>query len=176
MNVLSEEVRREFWDAWNGLSEVHTQEDLDTQSAKMWAARKRLMKVDPEFRAMIKDREDEANEDADVHRAQIEAKHKLVRSEAEKEVAAAITKAKATLRLSDEDLEEWAQKHRFKVVTPKEAKTKSALICPICHGPDRGNTVNGEPACLKCRHKLVPHEDLSKYNRAYRRNWKKRRG
>ena len=56
--VNLEDARREFWDAWNGLSEVHTQEALDAQSEKMWEARERLLKVDTEFRAMIKARED----------------------------------------------------------------------------------------------------------------------
>jgi len=170
-----EEARREFWDAWNGLSEVHPRDDLDAQSEKMRAARKRLLKVDPEFRSMIKDREDEAKEDADVRREQIEAKHKLIMSDAEKEVAAAITKAKATLRMSEADLDEWAQKHRFKILTPEEAEVKSALVCPICRGPDRGNIVNGEPACLKCMHKLVPKSELKNYNRNYRRRWKRKR-
>ncbi|GAH23430.1 unnamed protein product, partial [marine sediment metagenome] len=60
-----EEARREFWEAWNGLSQVHTQKELEAQSEKMWAARKRLLKVDPEFRAMIKAREDKANAEAE---------------------------------------------------------------------------------------------------------------
>jgi len=173
MTVILEEVRREFWDAWNGLRDVHTQEELEDQSKKMWAARKRLMKIDPEFRAMIKDREDKAKEDVDAHRVQIEAKHKSIVSEAE--VAAAMTKARAVMRIPDGDLEDWIQEHRFKSVAPEEANMKSKLVCPICHGHDRGNLINGKPTCFPCMHILVPESDLKNYNRNYRRRWRKNR-
>jgi len=174
-----EEARREFWLAWGGLSDVHTQEDLEAQSEKMWAARKRLLKVDPEFRAMIKDREEKAQEDADTRRVQIETKHKAIVSEAEAEsraiIATANAKAKTAMRMSDAELDEWVQKHKFKALTPEEAKIKSKLVCPICHGPDRGNLINEKPACFECMHVLVPEEELKNYNRDYRRKWKRSR-
>jgi len=174
-----EEARREFWDAWNGLSKVHIQEDLETQSNKMWAARKRLLKVDPEFRAMLKDREDEANAEAEAQKRQIKVKYETITSEAKAEssaiVSAAKAKANAAMRMSDGELDEWVQKHRFKALTPEEAKTKSKLVCPICREPDRGNLVNGEPTCISCMHITVPEEELKNYNRDYRRRWKKSR-
>ncbi|GAI17932.1 unnamed protein product [marine sediment metagenome] len=165
-----EEARREFWEAWNGLSQVHTQKELEAQSKKMWAARKRLLKVDPEFRAMIKARKDKANAEAEEHSRQTQAKHKAIISEAE--VAAAKMKARMP-----EDIDEWVQKHRIKVMTPEEAETKSKskLICPICHDPDRGNTLNGKPACFECMHVTVPEEELKNYNREYRRRWNRSR-
>lgn len=171
-----EEARSEFWDAWHGLSEVHTQEDLDVQSEKMWAARSRLLKVDPEFSAMLKARGDRANAEAEESKRQIRSRHKVIISEAEAEVSAAKTRARAVTGLSDEDIDKWVQRHKFKAPTPGEAKTKSKLICPICHGPDRKNLVNGEPGCVFCMHVLVPESELRNYNRAYRRRWKKRRG
>ncbi len=171
-----EEARRDFWDIWNGLSEVHTQEALDAQSEKMWSARKRLLKVDPKFRAMIKAREDAANAEAEESRRQIETKYKAIMSEAEVEVSAAMMRARAVMGMSDADVEEWVQKHKFKALTPEEAKTKSKLVCPICRGPDRKNIINGEPGCIRCVHVLVPESELKNYNRAYRRRWKKIRG
>jgi len=172
-----EEVRREFWEAWNGLSQVHTQKELEAQSKKMWAARKRLLKVDPEFRAMIKAREDKANAEAEEHSRQIQAKHKAILSEAEAEVAAAKMKARAVMRVPDEDTDEWVQNHRLKVMTPEEAETKSKskLICPICHDPDRGNTLNGKPTCFECMHELVSESEMKNYNREYRRRWNRSR-
>ncbi len=178
-----EETRREFWDAWNGLSEVHTQEDLESQSEKMWAARKRLWKIDPEFRATMKTREDKANVEAEESERQIRSKHNAIVSEAEAEVAAAMTKARAVMRMPDGELDEWVQKHRFKALTSDEAKTRSKLICPICHGPDRFNIMNGVPICFHGfdpkkygpPHKLVPESELKNYNRDYRRRWKRNR-
>lgn len=175
-----EEIRREFWDAWNGLSEVHTQEALESQSEKMWAARERLLKVDPEFRAMIKDGEDKANAEAEARRIEIKTKFEMLRSEAEAEsrsiISAANAKANAAMRMSEAELNDWAEKHRFKTRPPEEAEVKSKLICPICHGPDMGNKINGKPACIPCRHELVPESELKNYNRDYRRRWKKSRG
>lgn len=176
--IMLEDARREFWDAWNGLSEVHIQEDLDAQSKKMWEARERLLKVDPEFRAMIKAREDKINTDADARRVQIETKHKSIMSKAEEEsqsiISAANAKAKA-MQMSDADLDGWVQKHKFKIVTPEEAKVKSKLVCPICYSPDRGNIINEKPACFSCMHELVLESELKNYNRTYRRKWKRNR-
>ena len=170
-----EEARREFWDAWNGLREVHTQEALEAQSDKMWTARRRLLKVDPEFRAMIKTREDKANAEAEESSRQTQSRHKTIMSEAESEVAASKMRARAVMRMPNEGIEEWVQKNRFKFLTPEESKTKSKLVCPICLDLDRKNTMNGEPACLKCMHKLVPQEKLKNYNREYRRAYVKKR-
>ncbi|GAH39353.1 unnamed protein product, partial [marine sediment metagenome] len=167
--ISLEEARREFWEAWNGLSEVHTQEALEAQSEKMWAARRRLLKVDPEFKAMLKAREDTANAEAEESKRQIQSKHKTFMSEAEAEVSAAKVKARAVMRMDDADLDEWVQKHRFKVLTPEEAKPKSRLVCPICHKPDSGNLLNGKLGCIWCKHILVPKSELKNYNRAYRR-------
>ena len=172
-----EETRRDFWEAWNGLSEVHTQEALEAQSEKVRVTREKLLKVDPEFRAMIKDREDKANAEAEEQKRQIQAKHSKLTSEAEAGsqalIRAASAKASATMSM---DLDEWAEKHRFKTRTSEEAKTKSKLICPVCHSTDRGNIVNGDPTCMSCMHILVPEEELKNYNRDYRRRWKKSRG
>jgi len=175
-----EEVRREFWDAWNGLSEVHTQEDLEAQSEKMWEARKRLLEVDPEFRAMIKTREDKANAEAEARRVKIETKHKSIMSEAEAEsqsiISAANAKAKIAMQMSEVDLDAWAQKHRFKIMPPKETEVKSKLICPICSDMDRGNIINEKPTCFSCMHELVPKSEIKNYNRDYRRRWRRSRG
>ncbi len=170
-----EDARREFWDAWNGLSEVHTQEDLEAQSKKMWAARKRLLKLDPEFRAMLKGREDQAKAEADRRKEQMQIKREQIMSKAEAEVSATTMIARAVKEMPEEDLDEWVQKHRFKVIKPEEAEIKSKLVCPICHDPDRGNILNSKSTCFNCMHELVPDSDLKKYNRAYRRRWKKSR-
>ncbi len=180
-----EETRREFWEAWNGLSEVHTQEALDAQSEKMWAARKRLLKVDPEFRAMLKARKDKANAEAEVRRVQITTKHKSIVSEAEAEsrsiISVANAKVNVAMRMSDGELDEWIQKHRFKVIKPEEAEIKSKLICPICGSSDKGNIINDNPTCCHNTkehgpwHRLVAASELKNYNRAYRRRWKRSR-
>lgn len=175
-----EEARREFWMAWGSLSDVHTQEALDAQSEKMWAARKRLLKVDPEFRAMLKDREDKANAEAEESKKQIQSKHKAIVSEAEAEsqtiISATNAKVNVAMRMSDKDLDEWVQSHRLKIRTPEEAeaKSKTKLICPICSGKDSGNLLNSKPACFECMHILVPESEIKNYNRAYRRRWKKK--
>lgn len=171
-----EDVRREFWDAWNGLSEVHTQEALEAQSEKMWTARRRLLKVDPEFRAMLKTREDEIEEKAKRSRERTQLKREQIMSKAEAEVSAAMMKSRAIIGMAEADLDKWVQKHKFKIRTPEETKTKSRLVCPICRGPDRNNTIDGEPGCIPCMHVLVPESELKNYNRAYRREWKKSRG
>lgn len=175
VDSLLDDIRRDFWDAWNGLSEVHTQEDLDAQSEKMWVARERLLKVDPEFRAMIKAREDKANSESDARRIKIQSRLKSLASEAEKDVAKANEKAKLAMMMTDADIDELVKKHRFKVLKHEEANKKSKLVCPICRGPDRGNIINGNPACFHCLHKLVPISELEEYNRQYRRKWKKSR-
>lgn len=179
MIVDLNEARREFWEAWNGLSEVHTQKDLESQSENMWAARRRLLKVDPEFRAMIKDRENKANEEADEQERQIKNRHRTITSEAEAKsqgiVLAAEAKASAAMRMSESDLDEWVQKKKFKILTSEEAKNKSKLVCPICRGSDRRNILNEKPSCLECMHVLVPEDELKNYNRDYRRRWKRKR-
>ena len=172
-----EEIRREFWDAWNGLSQVHTQEALEVQSEKMWAARKRLLKVDPEFRVMLKVREDKIEEEAEENMKRMQIKREQIISKAEAEVSAAKVKVRAVTGMPEAELDEWVQKHRFKILASEEAETRSKrkLICPICHDPDYGNTLNDKPACIKCMHVLVPESELKNYNRAYRRRWRRSR-
>ena len=173
--VSLKEIRREFWEAWNGLSQVHTQEDLEAQSEKMWTARKRLMKVDSEFRAEMKAREEKVNAEIEESKRQIQSKHKIMVSEAEVEVSASMMKAKALMRMPDGELDEWIQKYKFKVITSEKAEIKSKLVCPICHGPDRHNIINGKAVCFECMHELVPESELKDYNRDYRRRWKRSR-
>lgn len=176
VEVISlEATRREFWDAWNGLSEVHTQEELEAQSERMWATKQRLWKVDPEFRSMIKSREDKAKAETEESRREILSRHKAIMSKAEAEVSVTKMTVRAVKGMSDENLNECFQSHRFKTQTPEEANTKSKLVCPICHGTDKGNLVNDEPTCIPCMHITVTEEELKNYNRTYRRRWKRKR-
>lgn len=68
-----------------------------------------------------------------------------------------------------------AVRARKEIELPEGVITKSKLICPICRGPDRGNTLNGKPTCFECRHELVPESELKNYPRKYRRAWKRSR-
>lgn len=153
-----EEARRDFYAALDGLRKVHTHEELEFQKEKVNASKKLLLEIDPEFRATIEERKQQAR----VRAGQMT---NLARS-----------KAEGLRRDAEGRVEDFVQKHRFKTRTPEEAEdtVNDGLICPICHGPDRGNIMNGEPFCFGCMHKLVPKSELRNYNRAYRRKWKRR--
>lgn len=162
-----EEARKDFWDAWNGLSQVHIQEELEAQSKKMWTTRKRLWKLDPEFRATMKSRE----EDGEKRKRRMQISQQATKDEAS--VSAARIRADAR-RMAEGNPDEWVKSHRFKIRTPEEAETKGKLVCPICLEPDRGNILNEEPTCMRCMHITVPEDKLKDYPRKYRRAWKKK--
>lgn len=173
-----EATRAEFWEAMDGLKEVHTQEALDAQKLKIDTAKKRLLEVDPEFRAMIADRKRVTKINSDRMKAEHKARMAEVKSKA------SLVMAKADLLRGGsrgEDVDTWVQDHKFKVLSFDEAKKQSEeeLWCPICRKRDTSNNImNGVPTCFDSSHrphKLVPKSDLRKYNRKYRKRFLSRR-
>lgn len=41
----------------------------------------------------------------------------------------------------------------------------NGLICPQCGDPDRRNTMNGRPWCMKCNVELMPKTKVEKWNK-----------
>lgn len=81
-------------------------------------------------------------------------------------ITSAELEAKAIL--DNSKLDKWIDDHR--ILKNKEEK----LWCPICRNKDSfHNTINDEPFCVRCMHKLVPKPELVNYNRNYRRKWRK---
>lgn len=173
-----EVARAEFWGAMDGLKEVHTQEALDAQKLKIDTAKERLLEVDPEFRAMIEDRKRVAKINSD----RMKAEHKAKMTEFEGQASAARAKSDLLRRDSQrEDIDNWVQEHKFKVLSYDDAKRQSEeeLWCPICRKRDTSNNImNGVPTCFVPSHrphKLVFKSELKSYNRSYRKKWLKRR-
>lgn len=144
MSSLIEGARRDFYSILDELKEVHDQEELEIVRDKLKRARKILFEADSDFRASVENRQKGAR----IRMA--EMKQKTDRD----------------MNIINVSLGKRTEKYGI--------KTREGLICPICHGPDRGNVMNNEPTCMSCMHKLIPREDLKEYNRAYRRNWKRR--
>ena len=47
--------------------------------------------------------------------------------------------------------------------TRKLETAPAALVCPICGGGDKGNTMNGRPWCFKCNVTLVNRNRVKKW-------------
>jgi len=172
-NISLEEARRSFYSTRELLKEVHSQEELNIVRTKLYKTRKVLLKIDPEFRAVVSENEQRVKKMKAESRQGIDttAENAVTRlANIESEVL-------TQLRKTDITAIKWVQEHRLKIMTAEEAEIKSKveLICPICYSSDCGNIINGKPACIKCMHVLVPKETLGNYNRAYKRRWKKKR-
>lgn len=172
-----ETMRAEFYEALEGLKEVHTQEALDAQKVKLDAAKKRLLEVDPEFRNMIADNRRKAK----IRSDRMKAEHKASMAESKAKSDAIRSNALARARSAEADVDKWVSEHKIRIRTPEEAekKSKEKLWCPICRKRDTSNNIlNGVPTCFDPSHrphKLVPKSELRDYNRAYRKKWLIRR-
>ena len=127
-----------------------------------------LMDNKPEFKAIMDQRAAEVKRQSDYDRAI----HNARMSEAKSEASRARSEAMARIP----DIDEWVAKTRVRTTPIEELENKSELWCPICVKEDKNrNIINNKPSCATCWHTLVPKSELPKYNRKYRRNYKKRR-
>ena len=169
-----EEARTQFYTALEGLKEVHTRKELDIQRKMVENAKNRLLIVDPEFKLMIEENKRRIKIEFDKIGAEYSAKI----SELESKFSFVRAKAEATRREAEKQIDDWVNAKIVKKISFKneDAFNKTKLICPICKASDRGNSINGVPTCMSCFHKLVTKSELRKYNRDYRRKWKRKRG
>ena len=88
----------------------------------------------------------------------------------------AMMKAEAARMDARTRVDDWVATTRVRKVPVEELENNTEMWCPICNKLDKNrNIINDKPSCMTCFHELVPKSDLRKYNRAYRRRWKKRR-
>lgn len=171
MTTLADEIndaRRDFYHLREMLKDVHTREEFEALKARHDAARQRLLEMDPEFREMVnKNRAAMRQSEGDVTTIS-----PLEKAEHYKSIID--SKLRESQRSQDESIRVWVEQHKLKKRAYEEATKKDPLICPICYDADFGNRMNDVPVCLKCRHELIPSSELKKYNRDYRRNWKRR--
>lgn len=170
-----ETARSEFYEALEGLKEVHTRAALEEQKKKIDVAKERLLKVDKEFVAMIERNKRQAKMRSDQARAKYKSeyrsKYDSIRRDAMRKADQIRMKGKMMrpeLPLITQDINNVS----FKAL---KEKIGTKLVCPICKEKDSGNIINDKPTCMKCMHDLIPESDLRKYNREYRRKWKRRR-
>ena len=131
-----------------------------------------LMLSSPEFKVIMDHREREAKMKGEENRATHKAKMAEITAKAKLTIAQSRSKAARIIK----DVEHFVAKTKYKVVNPEELqrKSKEGLWCPICRIKDTlNNTLNSKPICMTCMHELVTEENLSKYNREYRRRWKR---
>ena len=158
-----EELRDEFHEALEGLKEVHTQEALDKQKKLVELAKEKLYEADQEFREFIRKNKERAKQRSMENKFKYSYEHEKILRETKNKVETIRREAKLNIVKT--------------TTTPREInfeKLEKELVCPICKGNDKGNVINDKPFCFNCQHELVSKEDLSKYNRAYRRRWTKR--
>ena len=158
-----EEARRELETLKEGYKDIKTDEELGTYRKKVRVAWNRLWKIDEDFRNIILEKAKSMGPMV----GDIGKRIKTRRGEILREAGLARDK---TMKRN--------------VITPPPSMTgapdnlynkKRRLICPICMDIDRGNVINDVHMCIGCMHELVPIGDISKYNRKYRRAWKKLR-
>jgi ribosomal protein L37AE/L43A len=161
--------------AYEAFRQAITRADVDRAKEIILAHREHLLKTNPKFAAELAE-----------HRGKMRMNISQARAEAQvNEREAELTAQQKTSKYAmmadlngGESPEAWAKRHQITKKRTFEEAEKEAhikLICPICFGPDHNNIVNGVPTCTKCWHKLVPQTDLKKYNRDYRRRWKRKK-
>jgi len=169
-----EEVRTEFYTALEGLKEVHTREALEEQKKKIGVAKSRLIEIDEEFVAMLERNKRQAKKRSEQARAEYKAEYRTkydnIRNKAMTK-ANIIRRTGKMMQLESPIITQGINNVSFEALKEKK---ETKIVCPICKGKDMGNLLNGKPICFECNHELVPESDLSKYNREYRRSWKKR--
>lgn len=172
-----EDARRGFYAALEGLKQVHTREQLETQKEEVERLKKQLLEIDPEFRAMIEMRKREAKMRADQARAE----HKAKISEAKMKASTARAKADSLRRDAERRLDDFDERHLVKKRTFEEAEKavgdKLACRNPKCpdQGKNRGNMLNNVEWCFMCNHRLIAESEASKHNRAYWRRFNRKR-
>jgi hypothetical protein len=165
-----------FEDYKRGLREVltrcHTQEDLDRARQVIDGVKERLMKTNPEFKAVMEQRKAEIKRQSDYDRAM----HKAKMDEAQAEASRARSEAMAKAKSGIPDIDDFVAKTRVRKPPVENLENKSELWCPICVKEDKNrNIINNKPSCATCWHELVPKSELPKYNRKYRRSWERKK-
>jgi len=156
---------------------VDSYEELKQAKVEVGKVSRHLLATNPEFKARIMRNRERAARRHDDTVAKSRQSTPL-KSRIASERAHARSDSMIKRRLQREVL---GEKVKIDVVvkashqTQVEAKPK--LICPICRGGDRGNQMNEVPICFHSSskygrpHRLVSEDDLSQYNRVYRRQW-----
>lgn len=170
-----EKVRREFAEALESLTKVHTREELEVQRKKITVAKEKRLKIDADFRHMIdtkrmesEARARETRNSVEMKRIEITERLRLERARAKDiHIKTKEIRAKAMRRMPTNKTPLPFMKGPS--INPDEKI--SVLMCPICKDPDMGNIINDEHICMNCMHELVPQNELNNYNRRYRRNW-----
>ena len=170
----------DFEEYKEGLREVltrcHTKEELDRAKVVIDEEKERLMNTNPEFKAVMKRRKQEAKMRADEGRAIHKAKMAEVTANANKIRSEAMMKAESARRDANARVDDWVSNTRIRKAPVEELENNTELWCPICRARDTNNNIiNDVPSCAKCFHRLVPKSELKNYNRAYRRRLKKKR-
>jgi len=153
---------------------THTPEQVDELRKAMVEIRFKVFDSDPVFKEEFEERRRRIIEN-------MNASNTKRRTEATVIIDGELSKAKSKVRriekqIKDEKLEEWIENKKFKP-WKKEEREKS-LFCPICRERrDQENNRNQDDKliCVRHGHILVSKDELKKYNRAYRRAWKKPR-
>ena len=154
------------------LTRCHTKEDLDRAKVIIDEKKEHLINTNPEFKAIMDQRKREAKMQADESRAIHTAKMAEVTADAIRIRSEAIAKAQSGMS----HIDEWVARTRVRKAPIEELENNTELWCPICIKEDKNrNIINNKPSCSTCWHELVPKSELKKYNRKYRRNYKKRR-
>ena len=152
------------------LTRCHTQEELERARLVIDEVKERLMENNPEFKAIMDQRKAELKRQSEYDRAI----HKAKMAEAKAEAYRARSEAMAKVQ-SVKGVNGFIAKARARNAPIEDLENESELYCPICQERDTSNNiVNNERTCMKCMHKLVPKSELSKYNRKYRRAWKRK--
>ena len=170
----------DFEEYKEGLREVltrcHTREELDRAKLVIDEKKNELMETNKEFKAIMDRRKQEAKMRSDESIAIHKAKMAEVTANANKIRSEAMIKAEAARMDARTRVDDWVSTTRIRKAPVEELENKSELWCPICVKEDKNrNIINDKPSCAICWHELVPKSELPKYNRKYRRQFKKRR-
>jgi len=150
-------------------SHVHTDEQLRTLRKAIEKVQPKVLMLDPSFKELIERRRTNIKE-------KMESEERARRSRVDAKVRSEVSKAESmSSRYMNQYRDKLREVKKFKSRSLEEAKAKP-LFCPVCgERRDQENNRNQDDGliCIRHRHILVPENDLKKYNRAYRRNWKR---
>lgn len=154
---------------------VHTREELEKADKAVNEMRQSLIEHSPEFATQL----EEIRERARIESEREREKHKGEYDEIMRDIEMKARYAKIEAEKARFEILSSKDNTRFLPTNPpteiKSNEPSEPLVCPICYDEDHGNVMDGTPICFKCMHKLVPQSELPKYNRKYRRDWKKMR-
>ena len=172
---------KQFETAMEGLKTVHTREALESQKKKVWKAREKLVKVSPEFRRMLLQKESEARGKAERRRLEMELKTQVFMQQVE------------AIKVRAEGVRRQAETRRLRFPTimkpfggvakmPLPDDDVEILACPTCLATNvnwlkvNRKTARKEklakgvreiPWCFRCRKRMVrmARKELNKRKR-----------